>query len=76
AWQKASSGLRAAVQRVRDMPNAWQVLTPGVRRRLLTSFPYGVIYSVDAKTVTVISVAHLHREPGTLARPPQTAISS
>jgi len=35
----------------------------GLRRCLLSRFPYGIIYGVDSETIIVVAVAHLHREP-------------
>jgi hypothetical protein len=38
-------------------------LKPGMRRRRLGRFPYGVIYGLDSDTLVVVAVAHLHRRP-------------
>lgn len=54
---------RDAVKRIGETPYAGHILAPGIRRRLLTTFPYGVVYNIDEKIITVIAVAHLHREP-------------
>ncbi|HJZ67268.1 MAG TPA: hypothetical protein VKF81_03905, partial [Blastocatellia bacterium] len=48
---------------VRTFPKAAAEIKPGIGRRLLARFPYGVIYGIDEDTILVIAVAHLHREP-------------
>lgn len=37
---------------------------PQVRRRVLKKWPYSIIYSVDARSVFVVAVAHDKRKPG------------
>ena len=72
AWyneQAAGSGqefldeLDRAVRRAVTFPMSCPEIEPGVRRCLLARFPYGLIYGVDRKTIVVVAVAHLHREP-------------
>lgn len=52
-----------AIQRALRYPFAWQELSNGIRRTLVHRFPYGIIYSVEAKTLFILAVMHLHREP-------------
>jgi plasmid stabilization system protein ParE len=72
AWyneQAAGSGqefldeLDRVVRRAVTFPMSCPEIEPGVRRCLLARFPYGLIYGVDRKTIVVIAVPHLHREP-------------
>jgi len=72
AWyneQAAGSGqefldeLDRVVRRAVTFPMSCPEIEPGVRRCLLARFPYGLIYGVDRKTIVVVAVAHLHREP-------------
>ena len=72
AWyneQAAGSGqefldeLDRVVRRAVTFPMSCPEIEPGVRRCLLARFPYGLIYGVDRKTIVVVDVAHLHREP-------------
>jgi plasmid stabilization system protein ParE len=44
-------------------PDAGADLGDGVRRVLLHSFPYGVIYEVRDRVVVIIAVAHTSRDP-------------
>ena len=52
-----------AVRRILAYPLASAEIGDGLRRCLLSRFPYGIIYGIDAETVIVVAVAHLHREP-------------
>jgi hypothetical protein len=38
-------------------------LTPGLRRAVLSRFPYGLVYGQKPDSIVVVAVAHLHREP-------------
>ncbi|MBI5641044.1 MAG: type II toxin-antitoxin system RelE/ParE family toxin [Nitrospirae bacterium] len=55
--------LDRAVRRIVAYPLANTKMEEGLRRCLLSRFPYGIIYGVDSETIIVIAVAHLHREP-------------
>lgn len=55
--------LDRAVRRAAAFPMSCTEIEPGVRRCLLARFPYGLIFGVDGKTLIVVAVAHLHREP-------------
>lgn len=46
-------------------PHAWHSLDQGIRRCRTNRFPYAVIYTLEAETVLIISVMHLHRHPDT-----------
>ena len=67
--QAAGSGqefldeLDRVVRRAVTFPMSCPEIEPGVRRCLLARFPYGLIYGVDRKTIVVVAVTHLHREP-------------
>jgi plasmid stabilization system protein ParE len=72
AWYEAQSyGLGTqflddfdrAVRRVVAYPLASSEIEDGLWRCLLSRFPYGIIYGIDAETIIVVAVAHLHREP-------------
>ena len=52
-----------AVRRVAAYPLASAEIEDGLRRCLLSRFPYGIIYGIDSETITVVAIAHLHREP-------------
>ena len=56
--------VRAAVGRIRRLPLAWQAVGDGLHRYLVHRFPYGIIYQIQEDEILILSVAHLHREPG------------
>lgn len=52
-----------AIRHIATYPLAYSEIGPGLRRCLLAKFSYGVIYGIDAESIIVVAVAHLHREP-------------
>jgi toxin ParE2 len=53
----------AAIERIRQFPDAWHPLGENFRRCRLRRFPYGLIYHADESGVLVVAVAHSHRRP-------------
>ena len=51
------------IRRIAAYPLSSVEIEQGLRRCLLSRFPYGIIYGIDSKTIIVVAVAHLHREP-------------
>jgi plasmid stabilization system protein ParE len=56
--------MEAAINRIVDMPGAWPAFRGGLRRCLLSVFPYRIIYRVEGGIIRVFAVAHLRRRPG------------
>lgn len=52
-----------AIRRIVVYPYSTVEIENGIRRCLLSKFPYGIIYGIDIDTVIVVAVAHMHREP-------------
>jgi plasmid stabilization system protein ParE len=56
------------VDRVLDLivenPRLWREVEPGIRRALLSDFPYSLIYMIQPDHVFVLAVAHQSREAG------------
>jgi plasmid stabilization system protein ParE len=48
---------------VRDNPEAGPVIRGSVRRRLLRSFPYAILYSVQVRTIRILAIMNLKRRP-------------
>ncbi len=50
-------------RRIEELPEAWQSLGRGARRYRLDTFPYGLVYVIDAVEdwAIVVSVVHLRR---------------
>lgn len=55
--------LDRAIRRLAAFPLSCPEIESGLRRCLLTRFPYGVIYGLEGDTIIVVAVAHLHRQP-------------
>ncbi len=55
--------LDRVVRRVSAYPQSSAELARGLRRALFSRFPYGLIYGIDADSLIVVAVAHLHRRP-------------
>lgn len=56
--------LRQLLRRVGAMPLAWPPSGAGLRKCLLSRFPYMVIYAPLPGEVLVLAVGHQHRQPG------------
>lgn len=46
-----------------ELPQAWPVLDGEIRRRLISRFPYGILYCDEGQTVYILAIMHLRREP-------------
>jgi toxin ParE1/3/4 len=53
----------SATRDIAENPELWPVIRPGIRRRLIHRFPYGLLYRVDPNEIVVVAVMHLHRHP-------------
>ena len=49
---------------VTSYPLAWARIGHNARRRLLTRFPYGVVYRVEPNLIRVVAVMHQRQRPG------------
>ncbi len=71
-YQERSRGLgrrfakevRAAIIRVVANPDRWPILEAGVRRCLVSVFPYAVLFTIEADFILILAVMHGKREPG------------
>ena len=54
----------AAIERIRQFPDAWHPLGENLRRCRLRRFPYGLIYRAGESELLLVAVAHTHRRPG------------
>ena len=55
--------LKAALDRVAEKPELYQVIHRNTRRALLRRFPYGVFYRVYPEAIVVVGVMHGRRDP-------------
>jgi len=56
--------IRTTIDRILLYPNINTEIAKGIRRSLVKSFPYMVIYSTQVDLLEIIAVAHQHRRPG------------
>jgi plasmid stabilization system protein ParE len=56
--------VRRTVQRVKEYPEAWTKLSENSRRARCRRFPFGIIYSFDSRSITILAVMHMKRKPG------------
>ena len=49
---------------IAEFPEAAEEIRPRIRKRLLRSFRYSLIYSVEPEELLIIAVAHASRRPG------------
>ena len=58
--------VKAVIDRIAALPEAWHPLGENIRRCRTHRFPYGVIYQIRGdEEILIVAIAHLHREPGT-----------
>lgn len=56
--------IAAAEELILQFPHASPPLGAGLRRCLLSRFPYQIVYRVEGDTIRVYAVAHNKRRPG------------
>jgi len=52
------------VAEIREHPSRWPIIGKADRRRFVGRFPYGVIYRDDPDEIVILTIMHLHRQPG------------
>ena len=55
--------LNRATSFIAQFPYAWTQISPRSRRCCLRYFPYNVLYSVEAETITIVTVVHQSSDP-------------
>lgn len=56
--------VKRAESLIAQFPEAGEEIRPGIRKRLLRSFRYYVIYSIEREGLLIIAIAHQSRRPG------------
>ncbi len=53
------------IDRIRIAPESAPVVRPGgVRRKVLSGFPYSLVYAVEPDRIRIVAVMHHKRRPG------------
>ncbi len=55
--------LHKAVATIVDNPLAARTVRKSIRKKVLSRFPFNVLYSVEDETVVIVAVAHQKRRP-------------
>ena len=57
--------INSAIREICERPELWPALPqpPRHRRRVLTRFPYAIIYKVLAAEIVVVAISHQRRSP-------------
>jgi hypothetical protein len=58
------SEVERVIQSIKDSPEAWPIVEGKIRRRLLSRFPFGILYYIETETVFLVAIAHSRRKPG------------
>lgn len=54
-----------SIDRIRTAPEAAPVVRPGgIRRRIVSGFPYSLVYAVEPDRIRIMAVMHHKRRPG------------
>ena len=53
----------SAIQSIIEHPKTWPVFEMDIRRRLISRFPYAILYSDEGNAVYILAVMHLRRDP-------------
>jgi toxin ParE1/3/4 len=56
--------IEEAVDKVVENPEAYQLVGDEVRHKLLSRFPYSVLYVIEPDRIRIVAVAHQKRRPG------------
>ena len=52
------------IKKIREHPEAWQVVEEDVRRHLIKRFPFGIYYTIEGDHILIVAVMHMSRQPG------------
>jgi plasmid stabilization system protein ParE len=56
--------VEAAIGRILEGPERCREIEQDVRRCLTHTFPFGILYTVEKKSILIVAVMHLSRRPG------------
>lgn len=56
--------IRRAENHIIQFPRSTQEIRPGIRKSILRTFQYSLIYSIESEGILVLAVAHHRRRPG------------
>ena len=57
------SAVEVAVAHIREHPEASPVIIKDIRRKVLSRFPYNILYSIKPDQIRILAVANQRRRP-------------
>jgi plasmid stabilization system protein ParE len=57
------ASVQDAINRILLNPRLYPAVEPGVRRCLVKTFPFGILFRDRQRRIVIIAVMHLHRDP-------------
>lgn len=57
------SSLETAVNSIIDNPNAWPTIRSKIRKRIVSKFPYSILFRVDSNEIVIMAIMHQRRRP-------------
>jgi plasmid stabilization system protein ParE len=63
AAQRFLDEIDAALDLIREAPERWPTYRLGMRRCVISAYPYGIIYRVVSRVIEIYAVAHAKRRP-------------
>jgi toxin ParE1/3/4 len=55
--------VHSSIERILAHPLAWTEIDHGIRRCLVSRFPFGVLYSIEADQIYILAIMNLHKDP-------------
>lgn len=52
-----------AIEQVTKHPRSWPIVKNEIRRYVVDTFPYSLLYSIERDHILIVAVAHQSREP-------------
>jgi plasmid stabilization system protein ParE len=58
-----AASIEAAIQQVGAFPESAPRVRGDIRRKVVTDFPYSILYRVRHAHIRILAIAHQHRQP-------------
>ena len=60
--------IETSLSNIASEPHLYPIFTKNIRRRVMTGFPYSVIFKEQSDSILVLAIAHAKRRPGYWAK--------
>jgi plasmid stabilization system protein ParE len=61
--RKFINSFNKSIDNIKFSPESWPILEDDIRRYLLSTFPFGILYRKVRNTIRILAVMHLKRDP-------------